>query len=516
MTTTIAPSHSTAARDEIATLAIAVVAVFVVSLDTSVLYVAYPAIRRSFADVAPGELSWILNAYTITYGALLVPGGKLADRYGHRASFLAAMATFTLGSALCGMAPDVSLMIVARVIQGVGAAVLLPASFALVLVAFPEERRGVAIAVWGAVAALAAALGPAAGSALIHAGSWRWVFFANIPIGLVALVAGAPRLTHSEPDTDVRLPDPVGSLLLICALGAIAYAVVGEPSRAIAALSVVLAAFALAAFVRRSLQVPHPALDLGLFRRPTFAAANALSFVFSIGFTASFFGSVFFLTERWGLSVADAGPWLSPAPLVMVPVALLAGKHVAHFGYRRFLVAGGLAFAAAGALLLAASGDEPRFAAVWLPMSLLLGASLGLVLPSLSGAMALELDRRTYGVGGGVNQAVRQFGSVLGVAIVIVLVRSPQTSARFDSLFLLIVAIGVLTAAGAQFLPLERRGRESRSDAPPGMRLWAIALRLPWTAIGATIVGLVALALTYAPPWVALDWRALEIHLEAP
>lgn len=454
---TITPSRSIAAAAW-KTLAIAALAVFVVSLDTTVLFVAFPSIQRTFPGVSSEALSWVLNAYTIGYGALLVPAGRLADRFGRRAFFLAGIAVFTLASVLCGIAPGVATMVAARALQSIGAAMLMPASLALVLYAFPAERRGTAIGIWGAVGALAAALGPAVGSAVVQFASWRWAFLLNLPLGIVALVVGARLLRESRAKERGPLPDALGAVLLIGAFGALAYGIVGmrtQPSSALPVL--VLGAALLLLFVWRSLLVRTPALDLRLFGRPTFAIANAVSLVFSVAFTAMFFGNVFFLTERWHLSIFEAGLWISPGPLTVIPVAILTGRLADRIGYRPLFVAGGLLFSAGAAWLLFSNAHEAASFLLWLPGSILNGAAIGMILPSLSGAAASELDAATFGVGSGVNQAVRQFGSVLGIAIVVALLGALGQAARFENVFLLLLASGVLTAAGGAFLPARRR-----------------------------------------------------------
>ena len=172
------------ARHARATLAIAGLAVLVIFLDTTVLFVAFPDISATFASAGPAALSWVLNAYTITFAALLVPAGKIADRVGHKKMFLLGTALFTLASLACAVAPTVDVLIAFRVVQAVGAAALLPSSLALVMRAFPRDRLPVAVAIWGAMGAVAGAIGPTLGSVLVELASWRWVFVINLPVGI--------------------------------------------------------------------------------------------------------------------------------------------------------------------------------------------------------------------------------------------------------------------------------------------------------------------------------------------
>lgn len=439
------------------TLGVAAVAVFVVSLDSTVLFVAFPSLRRAFSNVTPEGLSWVINVYTIGYGALLVPSGRLADRFGRRRFFSLGLTLFIVASLLCGLAPDVTSLIIARGLQSVGGAMLMPASFALVLHAFPKERRGVAVGIWGAVGALAAAVGPAIGSAVVQFASWRWAFFLNVPVGAYVLARGARRLEESHGNVERGLPDAVGTILLVAALGTLAFAVVSGRSRPTTALWTGLAGFVLAGFfIVRSMSARTPALDLSLFRLRSFAVANAMTLVFSVGFTAMFLGNVLFLTDRWGLSTFEAGLWLSPGPLLVGPSAVLSGRRADRFGYRSILIVGGLLYALAALWFIwLARGDRDFLR--WLSGSVVIGIAIGMILPSLGGASTSELTPDAFGVGSGVNQAVRQFGSVLGVAVVIFLLGGLGRAAPFGDVYWLLVATGLLTSIGGAVFPTGHR-----------------------------------------------------------
>jgi MFS family permease len=207
------------------------VAVFLVSLDATIVLAAFPALRHAFPAVAPATLSWVLNAYTIVYAALLVPAGRFADTHRRRRVFLGGVALFGLASALSGVAPDPASLIAFRVMQAVGAAALTPASLALILAAFPPQKRAVAVGLWGAVGALAAAFGPAVGGWLVQLAGWQSVFLVNVPVVALALWRGASRLDESrspEPATHTDMP---GVALLIAAIGGIVLGLVHVVSR---------------------------------------------------------------------------------------------------------------------------------------------------------------------------------------------------------------------------------------------------------------------------------------------
>ena len=286
------------------TLAWSSLAVFMAILDGTVLFVAFPSIGRSFPAVSAADLSWILNAYTIVYGSLLVPAGRMADRLGRRRIFLGGVALFALASLAAGLAPSPAIIIAARILQAIGAAMLTPSSLALLLAAFPRSKRSVAVGLWAAVGALAAAVGPSAGSGIIQLGGWRWAFFVNLPVALVLLVRGSRVLEESRDTNAEGVPDAVGILQLIAGMALVALAVVRGrdwgPSAALACIAVGIALLIL--FVRRSSRVAFPALDVTLFEVPSFRYANIATLVYGATFSAMFLGSVLFLTIGFALA----------------------------------------------------------------------------------------------------------------------------------------------------------------------------------------------------------------------
>src|SRR5438876_4181312 len=267
------------------TLALTSVAVFVGSLDGTVLFVAFPAIRATFAHVSAAQLSWVLNAYIIVFGALLVPAGRIADRVGRKRVFLLGLGLFSAASALCGVAPSPGMLIAARALQALGAALLLPSSLALVLHAFPAARRASAVALWGAVGALAAAIGPSLGSLIIQSWGWRWVFYINVPVGIAAVVRGKSLLLESRDEAARELPDALGIVLLIASVALFALAIVEGAGwglsgpRTLASLAG--GALLFACFVLRSRTAASPAVDLSLFSNPTYRLANVATFAFA-------------------------------------------------------------------------------------------------------------------------------------------------------------------------------------------------------------------------------------------
>lgn len=414
------PTTTRRAASPEAVLAIAALAVFVVFLDTTALYVAYPDIRMSFADVSPAQLSWVLNAYTIAFAALLIPAGRLADRLGRKRVFLTGSALFALSSALCGLAPNASVLIGARALQAVGAAALTPASLAIVLRAFPRHRIPVAVAIWGAVGALAAAAGPTLGAAMVEWFGWRAVFYLNLPITVVALTVGSRIVAESREADPGPVPDVPSVVALAAGVAALSLGVVqgdewGWTSGGVLG-SFAVAIVVLGWFVRRCTVVAAPLIEPSLFRSRNVRVANVATFVYGIGFTASFFGNIQFLTGVWDYSVLRAGFAIVPGPLVVAALAPQAGRLAGRYGQGALLVPGGVLYAAASAWYILAVDATPSYWASWFPGTIIGGLGVAMCLPQLASAAVQGLPPDRLAAGSGVNQALRQVGSTIGVA----------------------------------------------------------------------------------------------------
>ena len=448
-------------------LAIASAATFMVMLDTQVLFVAFGDIRASFPSVSFATMSWTLSAYTIALAATLVTAGRMTDRFGRRRTFVTGLVIFTVASLLCGLAPAPGLLVAFRVVQAFGAAALMPSSLALVLSVFPPARVPVAVATWGAAGAFAAGVGPTAGALLIEAFGWRSVFLANVPVGIVALALSISLLPESREAVRERFPDVLGVLLLAGSLTLLSLGIVqSEHWGALSLPTAGVVACGLAVlvwFVRRSLSVPHPALNLSLFTRPSFRWANITTGVFTIGFTAMFFALIQFMTDVWHYSVIEAGLAMMPAAFIVMVLAPLMGRVAARYGQRGLLIPGGLVYAGSGALLLSLDTDPSWFTDL-LPSSLLTGLGASLVLPQLTSAAVRELSSDEFGAGAAVNQAIRQFGATFGIALTVALLAGATPSdavAHFQRVWILILTCGVLASVAAIALP-----HGPRSTAP--------------------------------------------------
>ena len=456
------------------TLALAGLAVLATFLDTTVLFVAFPDLVRSFPTATAADLSWVLNGYTIAFAALLVPAGKIADRVGHRRAFLWGSTIFTIASLGCAVAPTPLVLVLVRVLQAVGGATLIPASLALVLHAFPRDKVPVALAIWGAMGAVAGATGPTLGALLVESGGWRWVFLINLPVGFITVGLGRRFLQESS-DEHSRLPAFAGVVLIAAAASLVSLGVVKSDdwswSDPKTTASLAAGAILLVVFVLHQRRSPAPALDLSLFSSANYSWANAATLSFAIGFTAMFFASILFLTQVWQWSVLSAGLGVSPGPLLVAVLAPFTGRLAGRVGQRPLIVAGGIAFAIGGGWRLVALGAEPNYVTQYLPSMLFTGFGVSLCLPQLASIVAQSLPPNRLGVGGGANQAIRQLGGTLGVALAIAFVGRPAgggpeaAAGAFDSVWWLLVAGGMVTSVLALPLRTGRRLPEARPAA---------------------------------------------------
>jgi EmrB/QacA subfamily drug resistance transporter len=429
---------------------IASIAVFLVSLDSTVLFAAFGALRHAFPSASAGEMSWVLNAYTVVYAAVLIPAGGLADAHGRKRFFLLGVALFLAASVACGAAGNVGFLIAARVAQAIGAALLTPASLSIVLDAFPKEKRAIAVSLWGAVGGLAAALGPSLGTFVVDQMGWPWAFYLNLPLGAISFWRGARLLQEFKVSGKVHRVDWIGMALLIVAVGATALTITQSDSphwsRSALWASATTGAAMLAAFIVWARRTRHPLVDLGLFRNRTYSAVNLATLSFGIAFAMMFFAFFSYMTGIWHYTLPQAGLAITPGPLMVIPTAIVTGRLAARLGHRPFLVSGSLVYALSGLWLLTVPGLQPAYLSQWLPALFLSGIGVGMVLPSLSGAAVAGLPAAHYAVGSAVNQAVRQVGAVLGVALTVLFIgHASLTRADFMPLYGFHIVLALLT-----------------------------------------------------------------------
>lgn len=443
------------------TLAVAALAVLAVFLDTTVLFVAFPRIVASFPGTSATDLSWVLNAYTIVYAALLVPAGKLSDRFGHKRTFLWGSFLFTVTSLLCGLAPTAPVLIVVRALQAIGGALLIPASLALVIRATPRHDLPVSVAIWGAVGAVSGAVGPTLGAGLISIAGWRGVFFLNIPVGIVTLAIGG-RVLRESVTPGARTPAVSGILLVaggaaLTSLGFVQSETWGWTDlRTLSAVG--LGALTLVAFGVSQTRASAPVVEPSLFAHPTFLWVNLAAIPFGLGFTGMFLGSILYLTQVWGWSTLGAGLGVAPGPALVAVTAPLLGRLARRVGQKPLILLGGVVFALGGLFRWWMLDAVPDYFADYLPGMILSSLGVALCIPQMSSAIAQSLPPSHLGVGTATNQAIRQFSGTFGVALTVAFVSGVSSTAAlvagFDRTWLMTFLAGALTTVLA--LPIRR------------------------------------------------------------
>jgi EmrB/QacA subfamily drug resistance transporter len=451
--------------------AVIVVGAFMAQLDLFIVNIAFPAIARSFPGVSASTLSWVLDAYAIVFAACLVPAGRLGDLLGRRRVFDLGLAVFALGSAGCAAAPDVGVLIAARVVQAVGAALVLPNSLGLLLHAFPPAQRAGAVGAWASAGAVAAASGPPLGGLLVGI-DWRLIFVVNLPLACGAIIASrrvVPEIRH--PDLGGR-PDLGGMLLLIAGIGGVVLCIVegsrwgwGSPTFV---LGLAAACALIGAFLWRCAHHPAPIVELSLLRVRPFAVANAAMLTFYVGFGAMLLGSVLFLTGVWHESTIVAGLGIAPGPLCVAVISPRVKDLVGRWGPRPVAVLGGAAFAAGGAWWRWRIGPQPDYAADFLPGMILVGIGVGLMQATLYGVASGVLPANRFATGSGVLNMSRQIGLALGVAILVAILGTHPDLGGFQAGFWLFAGTGLTAALIALSLPARRAHAAAAGDrAPP-------------------------------------------------
>jgi EmrB/QacA subfamily drug resistance transporter len=438
------------------------VGVFMSSLDLFIVNIAFPAIAKHFGGASLGSLSWILSGYAIVFAALLVPAGRWADAFGRKRAFLLGLGIFVAASTGCALAPSVEALTVARIVQAVGGALMLPTSLGLMLPEFAPQERHVAIGVWAATGGIAAAAGPPLGGLLVQA-DWHWVFLVNVPIGLLGLAFGLRTLTERR-ELGAGRPDVLGALALIVTIGSLVVAIVkgqewGWDSAPILGLLAVTAA-GLPAIWWRSERHDSPIVDPAMLRVRSFGLAVGGSVLFFAGFGAMLLAGVLFLTGVWHESVLVAGLMLFPGPAMATVFSVPSARLGARVGYRIPGVLGALLFVAGQVWYITQTGDTPAYVTEYLPGIAISGAGVGLMIPTLTGAGTSSLAPERFATGAAVLTMGRQIGSALGVALLVaVLGTRASTASDFHQAWLISVAGGL--TAGLAMLAIGSPARKA-------------------------------------------------------
>jgi DHA2 family methylenomycin A resistance protein-like MFS transporter len=405
---------------------------FLVLLDVTIVNVALPRIGSSLHAGVPA-LQWVVDAYAIALASLMLAGGTIGDLYGHKRVVLAGFGLFAVGSLACGFAPSPAALVGARVVQGAGAALLLPGTLAIVSRAYPHDAgRARAIGLWAAIGSLALPAGPLLGGVLVDAVGWRSVFFVNVPVvalGLAATIA----VVHESRDPQGRSLDSRGIVLGALLLASVTFALieagrVGLGDRTVVAAAAT-AAVALAAFVLAERSARHPMLPLGLLRRPAFVASNAIAVTMNLATLGMLFVVTLYLQRVQQRSALDAGLALIPLFAPLSAIAPFAGRITSRSGSRAPM-AFGLLVAAAGLALLALAGRGSPYGLA-LVAFLLWGTGLGFLTPAVVAAAMGAVDRARAGLASAMNNTARQAGGAIGIAAFGALAGSPADAHRF-------------------------------------------------------------------------------------
>jgi len=387
-------------------------------LDNTIVNVALPSIEHSL-HMSISSLEWIVTAYALTFAALLITGGKLGDLYGRRKMFTAGLVIFTLASLACGLAPSAGILIAARAVQGVGAAVMSPATLSIITATFPPKERGQAIGIWAGVSALALAIGPLVGGLIVDNINWHWIFYVNVPVGVVGIIVSRLVIAESRDTSREQSIDLPGLVTSSAALLALSYALIegnrhGWGSPEIISLFIG-AAVLLAVFIRLELHQRLPMLDLGLFRIGAFVGANTVAMLVSLGMFGVFFFISLYVQNVLGYSPTKAGAIFLPMTILIILIAPVAGKLSDRVG-SRWLMGAGMSILGVSLLLYQRIGLHTGFWSL-LPQLVLGGIGMALTMSPMTSAAMASVPVDKAGVGSGVLNSFRQVGGSLGIAL---------------------------------------------------------------------------------------------------
>jgi EmrB/QacA subfamily drug resistance transporter len=399
------------------TLVIVSIGLFMMVLDNLVVNVALPSIHRDLG-ASIQTLEWTVNAYILAYAVLLLTGAALGDRIGRKRMFIAGISLFTAGSAAAALAPSIDLLIAARAIQGVAAAIVTPLTLTLLAEAFPPEQRGLALGVWSGISGIGVALGPLVGGALTQFASWHWIFWVNVPIGIALVPLASRRLVESR--GEVKRLDLRGLALASTGLFGIVFGLVQSQSLGWSNAEVVIGLAAgaalLVAFIVQELRTREPMLPMGFFANRGFAVTNAVSVAMYFGM----FGSIFFLSQFLQNvlhnSPLEAGVKLLVWTGAVMVVSPLAGFFSERYGSRMFMAAGLGLQAVALALLAMSASVHQSYTSMLIPF-ILAGSGMALVFAPSANAVLSSVRTSQTGQASGATNALRELGGVLGIAI---------------------------------------------------------------------------------------------------
>ncbi len=400
------------------TLGAVALGLFMIMLDNTIVNVALPTIQGSL-HLKISELEWVVAGYALTFGAFMLTGGKLSDLFGRRLIFVAGLVVFTGSSLACGLANGPEVLIAARVVQGLGAAMMNPATLSIITVTFPPRQRGTAIGIWAGVSALALAIGPLVGGIITERINWNWIFFINVPVGVLAIAAAFVFIDESRDTSSEQRPDVPGLITSTLGLFSLSYGLIEANTygwtsgRILAAFAV--AVVGLAAFVLVERKQRLPMLELGLFRNRGFTGANVVMLLVGLAMFGVFFYVSLYVQQILGYSAIQAGASFLPWTLLIILLAPQAGRLSDRIGPRPF-VAGGMAVLTGSMIWFSQLGAHATFWGL-LPGMLLGGVGMSSAMAPVTAAAMASVRPDKAGVGSAVLNSMRQVGGSLGIAI---------------------------------------------------------------------------------------------------
>jgi EmrB/QacA subfamily drug resistance transporter len=450
---------------------------FMIMLDNTIVNVALPSIQRDL-HIGISELEWIFNGYALTFGVLMLTGGKLADLLGRRFIFIVGLAVFTGASLACGLADTGGLLIGARVVQGIGSALMNPATLSIITATFPPRQRGMAIGIWAGVAAMALAIGPLAGGLITQHIGWNWIFFINVPVGVLAILVTRLVVDESRDTSARQRLDLPGLITSAVALFALTYALIeannyGWTSARILGLFAV-AVVGLVAFIVLELRQRVPMLDLSLFKNGTFAGANAVMLLVGLAMFGVFFYNSLFIQNIMGYSAVQTGATFLPMTGLIILTAPAAGKLSDRVG-SRWLMGVGMVLLSASLFIFSRLDAASDF---WnlLPGLIVGGFGMGFVMTPTTAAVMGSVSVDKAGVGSAVLNSMRQVGGSLGIAVMGAIVASqvkalpgtPAAAAGFVTGFQHALVVASLIALAGAFLSVAtvRKYRHAEAAVP--------------------------------------------------
>ncbi len=446
---------------------------FMIMLDNTVVNVALPSIQRDLG-IGLSELEWIVTGYALAFAALMLIGGKLGDAYGRRRLFVIGMAIFTLASLWCGLAGSGTELIMARVVQGAGAALMSPATLSIITATFPARQRGTAIGIWAGISALALAIGPLTGGLLTEHLSWNWIFFVNVPVGIVGIVASFFLIDESKDETHASLDLP-GLATSAIGLFALTYGLIeanqyGWGSTRIVGAFVV-AALGLGSFLVIERLRRDPMLDLGLFRNRTYVGANIAVLLVALSMFGVFFFVSLYMQNILGFSPVRAGAAFLPMTVLIILIAPLGGRIADRVG-SRWLMTSGMLLLTLHLLLFTRLGQSASYLTELLPAFIVGGVGIALVMTPASAAAMKAVSVDKAGVGSAVLNAFRQVGGSVGIALMGAIVAAQVGSKRSPEAFVdglhsaLLVAALIALGGAIVSAALVRNGRAHHAADP--------------------------------------------------